>query len=101
MPCFSSVQKTKMENADRLFTALTELGMKPVLRNSNVIVAGSMTFARANGTSPFQASGDTTRLSEVGRKYGELSVRSWASRKGMSIVSNDGKRIELVNRRVY
>ena len=101
MPCFSRIEQTKMTNADRLMTALLELQIKAVKKNDNLIQAGGMTFSRRNSNEGFGAQGETTRLSEIGRKYAELSIRAYAQRKGLSIVSNDGKRIEMVNRRVY
>ena len=106
MPCYSTIQRTKMTDATRLAEALTALGYD--VRTVGGVVAGSkrgaeeMRFSRAtNAASPFVTyATDLDRLQAIQRKYSELSVRAWAKRSGYSVtrVEDDGNKLTFINR---
>lgn len=107
MPCYSTIQRTKMTDAARLEEAMRALGYD--VRTAGGVVDGlkrgveEMRFSRAtNAASPFVTyATDVARLQEIQRKYSELSVRAWAKRSGYSVAAseNEGQKLTLINRR--
>lgn len=102
MACYSTVQQTKMTDADRLEEALKSLGHKTLRTGDHRIeVVGGPTFQRYQGAGKdvgFKVDSSVT-VDGVGRRYAELSARAWAKRKGFSVAEVDGNRMVLKNRK--
>jgi hypothetical protein len=107
MPCDSSITATKMTDANQLAEAMTTLGYTRVVIGINS-VAGEhrsgtdMEFGRNGAGQAFATSTtDIDALRAVQRKYSEIGVREWASRRGYSVAKteSDGRKLTLVNRR--
>ena len=102
MPCFSRVTKTQMDNLDRLIAAAEAMGHTVVgqAQAHRVSFSNGMTFSRVGGKGAFQMTGaDESEMAPIGRKYGELSVRSWAKKRNFSVLGKDETTMTLVNRR--
>lgn len=90
MPCDSVITNTQMTDAGRVREALQGLGL--VLHEESTdlcIQTAGLTLYRGTTRDAFKASGDVSRLAEVGKKYAELSMRAWAKRNGMLVRSAD------------
>ncbi len=98
MPCFSSI-KTKMTEGARIAEALSALGY--AFETSPNFVTGEkngnrIEFSRYGGA--YSASGDTSELAGISKKYAEIGVRQWAKTRGYSI-EQKGDQLMLTNRR--
>lgn len=107
MPCYSIIW-TIITNGDNLITALKELGYDVTTGTVQLKDIIGLNGARRinfykNGSAAYAVRGDTTDLPIITRKYSEVGVRSWARRRGFSVVDqteNNGQvQIRLVNRR--
>lgn len=104
MPCDSRITRTKLTDADRLMKALDATGHKATMDARKLSIStdfGSFTRSRADGAFDFAPNYGAERNppGAVMRKYAEIGVRAWAERSGFSITENDGRRMQLVNRR--
>jgi hypothetical protein len=100
MPCYSRVTETKMLDHARLATALAMLGHKVQRANQTVVEADGITFFREDVRANFRTeSTDAERLSQIGRKYAELTVRGWARKNGLVVKAADETKIVLTSTR--
>lgn len=98
MPCYSTVTQTKITDAARLVKALTALKI-PIYDTNELRVETNLgVFTRQSKTAAFQFRGEEN-IASVGRKYAEMTVREWGIRNGMSIIANDGRKLQLQKRR--
>lgn len=105
MPCYSRIL-TKMNNADNLEAALKALGYTVNRNKTDYFMSAhngtsAIEFTRSDLSAAFAARGDTAGLSAIGKKYAEVGVRNWASKRGFNITENDGTQMTLVNRRTF
>lgn len=110
MPCFSTITRTRMTDAQRIADGLAALGWTAsnTLRDGEIVGVRGMrgrdeiefTRGRAGGAFVTRST-DTDRINAVQRKYAEIGVRAWAKRAGYSVAGaeNDGRKLTLVNRR--
>jgi len=106
VPCYSSV-KTEIRDAERLAEALRAVGYEGVeVSNGGLVVEthGARLFQRSKVGEPFSSSQylsnlDAGAVAVIGRKYAALSVQAFAKRRGFAVISDDGQRMKLVNRR--
>ena len=103
MPCDSRIV-TKLTDGGKIADALRAVGYD-VTHMTEKAVAGEkdgrqITFSRRYGTGEaFAASGAMRDLAAISRKYAEIGVKAWASRRGYGITENDGRQMTLINRR--
>jgi hypothetical protein len=105
MPCYSRIL-TKLTDGARVESALqslgyaTETGSIKGLRVVGTKGSESIMFERSSSTVPFTVYGDRGNLAAISRKYAEIGVRNWASKRGFSVLENDGRKMALIKRRV-
>lgn len=99
MPCYSRIT-TKMTNGSYLGTALRALGYT-VDGEGDMLTASldgtRINFTRSRGA--YSATGDTSNLMGISKKYAEIGVRDFARKRGYTVEKAEGDRIVLVNRR--
>ncbi len=101
MACYSRVTATQMTDAQRIADALVALGYQ-VTRQTDTVVASDkgIWFNRKKAGDAFTTDAyDVAKLQEIQRKYSEIGVREWAKRKGYNVVSAEGNKLTLQNRR--
>ncbi len=102
MPCYSTIQKTKMTNHERLAKALEALGWRvDTVSEVQVRVYQARTplvFTRTRVGEAFSTT-SAENINKIQRKYSELSVREWAKKRNFAVVENSEQRMVLVNRR--
>ena len=99
MPCYSTVTKTKITDAAKLATALSQLGIKVIRSDALRIDTAVGSFSRQNAANPFDFSGTADQLAPIGRQYAAIVVREWAQRAGMSVTGVEGQKITMQRRR--
>jgi len=103
MPCDSRIE-TKMTEGARLVEAMKALGYD-MLNEGEFVVVGRkdgavVGFEKSRGTgAAFTTTAYGNRLDAIGKKYAEIGVRSFALRRGYSIVESDGTKMTLRSRR--
>ena len=102
MPCDSTIT-TKLTDPNRITEAMKAMGYDVDRVDDDRVIVGRagnqrLTFTRGSAEG-YRASGYTTDLPAVSKKYAEIGVRAWAKKRGYSILDNDGTKITLVNRR--
>jgi hypothetical protein len=101
MPCYSSVQKTKLTDENRIKAALEALGYSIDTFNKNTVVGvkdgKSMSFTREPRDEAFSVY-PRQDISAIGKKYAELGAREWARRVGFSITGFADDKMTLKNR---
>ena len=101
MPCDSRISRTQMTDSNRLEEALRAVGLTPVVVPSRTLdtftTEEGLTFSRRQASDPYVASGNISRLSEVGKKYAEIGMRQWARKNGLLVRSVDEKGATLVS----
>jgi hypothetical protein len=106
MPCFSTVTRTKMTDAERVEKALTALGYENIradgLQVSGYLNGGKLVFDRYRADQAFETR-ETNRdaINSIQRKYSEIGVRAWAKQNGFDVALNEnkGRKLTLINRR--
>ncbi len=99
MPCYSTITKTKMTDAEYLALAMEALGYKLTSRTKDYIAAAGIDFSRTRDGVFQTTTTDVEKLQAIQRKYAETGVRAWAKRSGYSVTENDGRNLTLINRR--
>ena len=100
MPCNSRVTQTQMLDRARVVEALKARGLSVVDQGELYVqTADGLMLSRSNAQVAFVATGYTGNLASIGRKYAELSVRSWAKGRGLAVRAADEKSMTLVSTR--
>lgn len=99
MPCYSTITQTQISDSARLLSALKALGIRVHKSTDTYIDTDIGIFQRSAKGQNFAFGGTQNQMSEVGRKYAELTVREWGVRNGMNVVESKDNRITLQKRR--
>lgn len=99
MPCNSRVTETKITDAAKLATALSQLGITVFRSDTLRVETSAGIFSRQNQDNAFQFSGTTDQLAPIGRQYAGVVVREWSQRAGMSVTNQEGQKITMQRRR--
>lgn len=98
MPCDSRITNTQMTDEARVLDSLRDLGIQvddsTTLRISTV---DGLSLYRAKVGDAYRATGNVSRLAEVGKKYAEIGMRQWARKNGLLVRSVDEKGATLVS----
>lgn len=102
MPCYSRTTATQMKDAERLAAALEAQGHKVATKNATMVsTEDGLTFTRgSNTTSAFDYQGSPTKtLAAIGRKYAEITARTWAKKNQLNVRRADETGMLLVSTR--
>ena len=90
MPCYSNIVETKITDQDRLVSALKEMKIDVLSVNKDQVATSIGNFTRQrNGNFAYSGTQDITQIC---RKYGELTARVWQQKNGYSVYQNIGGR---------
>lgn len=102
MPCDSRIT-TKLKNVEHVVEAARQLGLNVTQYDSALeIQVGGLRLNRWRVEDAFSASGDTSQLLTLSKKYAEVGVRAYAKKRGFAVTNfteQDGQvQLTLVKR---
>lgn len=98
MPCFSRITVTQITDISRLMQALRSLNIDAKQVNALTVTTFQGNFTRSKEGQAFIFDGGVGNLAPIGRKYAELSVKSFAQKRGLTIQAQDEKQMVLIKR---
>ena len=89
MPCFSRIN-TNIKNRDYLLDALRQLGAEIMTTGEKVrgYWDGGYYLDFVKNGEYYTAQGNRDLLKDVQKKYSEVGVRTWAKKRGWTVVKN-------------
>ena len=100
MPCYSRITQTQMSKAERILEAGKALGLPVTISaDSNQIMVGAILLAKGLDGTYLTSTSDLAGLRALGRRYAELTARSWGAQRGLVVRASTDKSITLVSTR--
>lgn len=98
MPCYSSISQTQITDLQRLIDALKALNISVLNSSELSVTTSSGYFTRQAKDKAFVFNGTKAALSPIGKKYAELTARSWAAKRGMTVLKSEQKQLVFIKR---